>query len=246
MEALGVRVSGVAAAANICDQLQACRTKAGKTAGDVATAAGLDRRTVAAVEAGRGSLASLQAILDTVAPRAYRALAARQNFVFNRHRADADKRFTPALFLAIITDVFGDIDLDPCGHAQSAVTARRTICLPDDGLTADWSGSGLVWINPPFSGCVEWMARACDAWDAGDAKTIVMLTPVRVDSAVFQDRVARMADVLLMRGRMKFADENGDLTYPAPFGLMLSVFGATANQMSELLNRVPSVLVPAR
>ena len=41
----------------------------------------------------------------------------------------------------------GIFDLDPCafnGHS----TAKKLICLPDDGLKSEWFGR--VWLNPPY------------------------------------------------------------------------------------------------
>lgn len=41
----------------------------------------------------------------------------------------------------------GEFDLDPCAYPGHE-TAKRLICLPEDGLSADWSGR--VWLNPPY------------------------------------------------------------------------------------------------
>jgi hypothetical protein len=41
----------------------------------------------------------------------------------------------------------GEFDLDPCGYPGHE-TAKRLICLPEDGLKAEWTGR--VWLNPPY------------------------------------------------------------------------------------------------
>lgn len=41
----------------------------------------------------------------------------------------------------------GKFDLDPCGFPGHQ-TAAKLICLPEDGLSAQWSGR--VWLNPPY------------------------------------------------------------------------------------------------
>ena len=51
-----------------------------------------------------------------------------------------------------IIDALGPFDLDPCGH-PGWPTADRLICLPDDGLAADWPASDRVWLNPPYGPC---------------------------------------------------------------------------------------------
>lgn len=40
-----------------------------------------------------------------------------------------------------------EFDLDPCAYPNHK-TAKKLICLPDDGLAADWHGR--VWLNPPY------------------------------------------------------------------------------------------------
>lgn len=46
----------------------------------------------------------------------------------------------------IINDL-GPFDLDPCAY-PGWLTAEHLICLPEDGLAADWDGR--VWCNPPY------------------------------------------------------------------------------------------------
>lgn len=41
----------------------------------------------------------------------------------------------------------GEFDLDPCGFTGHP-TAKKLICLPENGLATDWSGR--VWLNPPY------------------------------------------------------------------------------------------------
>lgn len=59
------------------------------------------------------------------------------------HRAQTTTWLTPLN----ITDALGEFDLDPCGY-PGWPTANDLICLPDDGLAADWYGR--VWLNPPY------------------------------------------------------------------------------------------------
>lgn len=51
----------------------------------------------------------------------------------------------------------GDFDLDPCGY-PSHRTAKKLICLPEDGLEKEWAGR--VWLNPPYgSHAKEWLLK---------------------------------------------------------------------------------------
>jgi len=51
----------------------------------------------------------------------------------------------------------GTFDLDPCSNDRSHVRTERRICLPENGLVAEWSGS--VFVNPPYSNPMPWCQR---------------------------------------------------------------------------------------
>lgn len=56
-----------------------------------------------------------------------------------------------------IVHALGEFDLDPCGYPGHE-TAKRLICLPDDGLSAEWFGR--VWLNPPYGAhAKDWLAK---------------------------------------------------------------------------------------
>jgi len=55
----------------------------------------------------------------------------------------------------------GQFDLDPCAHPTHQ-TAKKLICLPEDGLRADWGGA-RVWLNPPYGKeAALWMSKLKD------------------------------------------------------------------------------------
>lgn len=58
-------------------------------------------------------------------------------------RAGSTTWLTPLSIVAAL----GKFDLDPCGFPGWR-TADRLICLPEDGLAANWEGR--VWLNPPY------------------------------------------------------------------------------------------------
>ena len=142
-----------------------------------------------------------------------------------------------------IYDAFGQIDLDPCAHPQSAVVARRRImlCEGSDGLLDDWSGR-LVFINPPFSELLVWLRRAHAQWQAGHVDTVVCLVPVRTDSSRFQTTLSTVADLFLLRGRIRFLDPAGG-KQPTPFSLMLVTLSAMEEQKARDAEFVPGFWV---
>ena len=241
MAMIELRISGVARGGTLPAQLRARRERLGLTIDVVAKRADLDPRTVEAVERGAGTVASLTALLTTIAPKAKKSEPPRASWSYDQSgHGERDKRFTPGWFLAHVVEAFGAVDLDPCAHEASSVEARTEFILPQCGLASSWSGHRLAYINPPYSGVSIWLERAADAWDAGEVATIVMLVPTRTDSAVFQDRVSRDADVLFLGGRMRFESTEG-LRWPAPFALMLVVWGGDENSIQRFIELVPTV-----
>lgn len=241
MAALDFRVSGVARGGSLPEQLQARRKRLGITVDRAAAKANLDPRTLRAVEEGRGNVASLVALLRAVAPRSKKSDPPRASWNFDATGlAERDKRFTPSWFLDHVVEAFGSIDLDPCGHHEAAVEARRKIILPDCGLASSWAGHDLTFINPPFSAVTTWIGRAADAFEQGEVARIVMLVPVRTDSPAYQTRASRYADTLFLAGRMRFESTRG-LAWPAPFSLMLLTWGATEAQINKFIELVPAV-----
>jgi transcriptional regulator with XRE-family HTH domain len=241
MKQLEVRFSGIARGATLPDQIRARRERLKISIQRAAELAGLDMRTVVSVEEGRGTMASLGALLGAIAPKATRSTPARSSWSYDQSgHGESDKRFTPQWFLDYVYTAFGEIDLDPCSHPQALVKAKRYICLPECGIQSSWRGTQVAYVNPPFSAVVKWYRRASDAWISGEAKTIVMLVPTRTDSDVFQRMVSRDADVLFLGGRMRFESPEG-LSWHAPFALMLVIWGATEQSIRNFMELAPCV-----
>ena len=101
-----------------------------------------------------------------------------------------------------IVRALGEFDLDPCGH-PGWPTARRAICLPDNGLTGAWYGR--VWLNPPYgAGMWEWLERLANH---GTGTALIF---ARTETAGFSRTVWGRADGLLfLRGRLRFHHSNG-------------------------------------
>ena len=96
-----------------------------------------------------------------------------------------------------ILDALGAFDLDPCA-APGWETAKRMICLPDDGLAADWQGR--VWCNPPFGKHTgAWLERMAQHGDG------IALAFARTETRMFQQEVWPHASaVLFLAGRPHF------------------------------------------
>ena len=114
------------------------------------------------------------------------------------HRAQTTTWLTP---LNII-DALGPFDLDPCGYPDWP-TANRSICLPDDGLAAEWSGR--VWLNPPYGAEVwTWLDRLAEH---GSGTALIF---ARTETRGFVDQVwGKARAVMFLHGRLHFHRANG-------------------------------------
>ena len=238
MKALDFHLTGLGTGKTLPDQLRARRRKLSLSLSEVAKKARLSRTTIVSLERGDGSVASLLKLLAVLAPRARRR-APERSYWGQGDKDDRDSRFTPPDFMAGIYAAFGEIDLDPCGHALSPVIARRRMLLSEggDGLADDWSGT-LAFVNPPYSKLLAWLRRAHDQWQAGKVETVVCLVPVRTDSAWFHETLSADADIYLLQGRVRFLNSLGRSQH-TPFSLMLLTLGARVEQKRRYAELVP-------
>jgi len=101
-----------------------------------------------------------------------------------------------------ITTALGDFDLDPCA-APNWPTAKRHIILPEDGLTADWSGR--VWLNPPYGKeAWVWLSKLAEH---GQGTALVF---ARTETAGFVSEVwGKASGILFLHGRLHFHYPDG-------------------------------------
>lgn len=242
-QVLELRLSHMPISETLPGQIKAQRERRGWTISAFAAISGLSRMTVRSLENGGGSCESLNSAVITLAPKTRFKAPAPASWSRATKRA-GDDQFTPSEFLAKIEAIFGQIELDPAWHLASSVKATRTYSLAAgcDGMAEHWSAD-FVWLNPPFSSLLQWLRKADKEWAAGRAKTIVALVPARTDSSYFHDRLISIADVYLVRGRLRFTQLDGRSGNQAPFPLMLVLFGATPTQRTELNALIPGLWV---
>lgn len=245
MMALDFRLTGMGPGSTLGEQLRNRRRKRSLSLSQLSVRTGLSRATLASLEQGGGSVASLLRLLAVLAPKARRR-APERSYWGQGDKEDRDSRFTPPEFMENIYAAFGEIDLDPCANLLSPVVARRRILLSEggDGLVDDWVGR-LVFVNPPFSELLKWLRRAHQQWRVGNVETIVCLVPVRTDSAWFHETLSADADIYLLQGRVRFLDARGKGQH-TPFSLMVVTLGATLAQKERYAELVPGFWLARR
>lgn len=112
---------------------------------------------------------------------------------------------TPPAFVAALEAEFGKFDLDPCATDQTA-KADRYFTIEENGLVQPWAG--LVFVNPPYSNVAPWIEKAIAEWEAGRARSLLLL-PNNTDTTWFHDLVLAKCHVRFLRGRIAFLGHDG-------------------------------------
>jgi transcriptional regulator with XRE-family HTH domain len=234
---IGFRITALAAGNEPAEQVRNARSRRGYSLEKVAKGAGVSIPTVRLIEAGGGTIASLSAIIQFLAPKA------RANGWYRAHwQVRKDVRFTPPQLIETIVEILGPIDLDPAGDERSFVNARKTITENEDGLSSRWSGH-LVFVNPPFSELSRWMHRCCDAWSNSEIEQMLALFPARTETVAYRQRIFGVADTLLLPRRMRFFNDNREELPPSPFALMLCSWGIEKDKVAELAEALEANVV---
>lgn len=109
-------------------------------------------------------------------------------------------------------------DLDPCAdeanHKCSLYYTKE-----QNGLMQPWEGHN-VFCNPPYGREIgKWVKRGCEQGKLPNT-LVVMLLPARTDTKWFHDFIYGKAEIVFLRGRLKFGGSKNS----APFPSMIVIF----------------------
>ena len=238
LTALDVRLAGLPRGSTLAERVFELRQRRGWSRERLAQRAGVSLSSIERLERGNARIATLSAVLAVLAP----AARARKPELARWGGGSRDERFTPADMLDRIASVLNGMDLDPCAHPDSPVTADRYLYKTDDGLSQSWS-AGTAYVNPPYSLTSNFIRRAQRAWVTGECQTVLMLIPVQTQHQVFHEAIVGSADVLFLRGKIAF-ERPGLPRAPAPFGNLLALFGGDEAMLERLLTTFEGVHLP--
>ena len=251
LAALNVRISGrLPSAPTLGQRLLRLRNRRGMTQQEVAELSGLTMPTIRAIERGEPSrLESVEALASSLAA-SITLLRSGQSLPFyspstGTARSAQHTRWTtpPELIDALIAAGI-NFDIDPCspGAGKSVVPASLHLTEEEDGLTAPWYRSAYV--NPPYGKALpHWIRKM--SLEAARGVQIVALLPVRAETRWLHDHVAK-ADVLFLRGALRFNSEQDTHHGRAPFASALVFWGHAEQTLARVCERFEGWFVPAR
>ena len=205
---------------------------------EIARRADLSRATVVALARGQGTIRSYVALATAlkVTPR----IAERKSYSACMSSRDQTWQTPRDLLVAILEAANrAAFDLDPCSPTSDGpVPATVHWTEADDGLSFPWRG--MIFVNPPYSRSLpKWVAKCSTEANAG--AVVIGLVPSRTDTRWWHESVASRADVVMLRGRLKF----GGGQYSAPFPSALIVWG-DARLAERIARALPgSWLIPS-
>lgn len=84
----------------------------------------------------------------------------------------------------------------------------------ENGLIQEWEG--VCWMNPPYgSEIIKWVKKAHDSVMFGKCDKVVALLPARTDTRWFHSYCYHIANIELLKGRIKFVGGKSSAPFPS-------------------------------
>ena len=135
----------------------------------------------------------------------------------------SDQRYTCKAEIALVRQVLGGIDLDPCSDPEMTVPAKDH--YREGGLEKPWVGR--IYANPPYgAGLGKWVDKARSEFESGAAKEIILMLPCHSETPYFH-RLAEY-DRCEIEGKVKFVHGDGEhkgKALPIPWGSVVFYLG---------------------
>lgn len=147
---------------------------------------------------------------------------------------------TPPEFLSHVRN-FDNIGLDPCANAASVVNAKHSFDEISNGLSQNWGGHGLVFVNPPYDAMKEWSEKICKEAILGTE--IILLVNARTETKWFHALAKTRPAICLIAGRLRFINPHSDhlttsLQPKAPIPSLVMYFGSRNERFYYFFNKI--------
>jgi phage N-6-adenine-methyltransferase len=106
-------------------------------------------------------------------------------------------------------------EVDVCASQYNYV-ASEYYTVEDDGLQQVWRGN--VWLNPPYGRVIgDWVNKAVESVneEEGDCESVTLLIPARTETKWWHTMIEHGAEVVFIKGRLKFGDGKGSAPFPS-------------------------------
>ena len=238
LENLNLKIIGrnLTTGPNIGKQIITLRKRRNKSQRELAKLVNSSHPTIVALERyNTGRVAVLDAVLTVLGaePRLVPKDSKISFFTQAGTSSSSELWTTPQEVLNPLYKVFINFDLDPCSPTDNPKTApvkaKAYFTSEDDGLSLKWFGNAFV--NPPYGrGIAQWVKKCRQEVEKNNAQTVVALLPARTDTRWWHNDISRYADILLLKGRLKF----GKSTQVAPFPSALVIWGLDNESVAPL------------
>lgn len=142
---------------------------------------------------------------------------------------------TPPQVVACASELFGSIDLDPCGvdDPRFHLPANITLTASDDSLSPGTGWRGRIFLHPPATNVAPFVERAARAVQCSEADEALLLLPADTDAehmAVIQPFAKGF-----LHHRPTFVTPDATLVRP-PFPYMFVYLALAANRIEKFGN----------
>jgi ParB family chromosome partitioning protein len=166
-----------------------------------------------------------------------------------RLSSKSNEWYTPALYLEVVRDLLGTIDLDPasCAYANAVVQASRLFDKQTNGLLQPWHAR-TVFVNPPYgrgdnhrSNQEIWTCKLISEYHLGHVQEAVLLVNAATDTGWFQR--LWFYSICFVNHRIDFYTSSGERGGPT-HGSVFVYFGPQLERFSRLFAQFGRVVPP--
>ena len=149
------------------------------------------------------------------------------------HNSGKYEWYTPKKFIDAARNVMGSIDLDPASSeiANKVIQATKIYTEQDSGLVHPWSGN--IWMNPPYNNSLvgEFTRKLVDELEYINQACVLVNNATETR---WFDYISGKCDAMCMvKGRIKFLDENGEATGSSLQGQVIMYFGKNTQEFRK-------------
>lgn len=156
--------------------------------------------------------------------------------------------YTPPLYIDMVRQVLGTIDLDPASNkvAQSWIQATSYYTKENDGLTQPWSGN--LYINPPYGSpevrlmAQQFFEKAIAEYQAENITSAILLLN-RTEAGWYKDLQRQLSAICEVVKRINFIDQDGIPQSSPRYYSDFLYLGKDPDKFKEVFNSIGEIRI---